>query len=174
MKEVLGSILPRLLPEGVHFLTVPHEGKSDLEQSIPRKLRAWRVPRTRFVIVRDNDGGDCRVLKQALINLCHRGGRPDSLVRIACQELESWFLGDLAAVDASGIVRGSRFSRLQNKRKYRETDQLDNAKEEFRRLVPNYRPIGASRVIAPHLSFDNSRSMSFQVLLSGVMRFARE
>ena len=50
MKELLDGLLPRLFP-GLNFLCVPHEGKQDLERSIPRKLRAWRVPGDRFVIV---------------------------------------------------------------------------------------------------------------------------
>ena len=44
------------------FQCVPHDGKDDLERSIPRKLRGWREPGVRFVIVRDNDRGDCIAL----------------------------------------------------------------------------------------------------------------
>ncbi len=54
MKHLLDALLPRLAP-GMDFLCVPHEGKNDLECSIPRKLMAWNEPGTRFVIVRDND-----------------------------------------------------------------------------------------------------------------------
>lgn len=43
MKELLEGLLPRLFP-GLPFLCIPHEGKRDLERSIPRKLRAWREP----------------------------------------------------------------------------------------------------------------------------------
>ena len=38
MKVLLDGILPRLLPEGVGFQTIPHAGKRDLELSLPRKL----------------------------------------------------------------------------------------------------------------------------------------
>jgi len=31
----------------------------------------------RFVVVRDNDGGDCRSLKGKLVSLCDQGGRPE-------------------------------------------------------------------------------------------------
>jgi len=48
MKVLLDSLLPRLFPN-LEFLCVPHEGKNDLERSIPRKLRAWREPGVRFV-----------------------------------------------------------------------------------------------------------------------------
>ena len=59
MKLFLDGLLPRLFP-GLQFLCIPHEGKSDLEKSISRKLRAWNVPGDRFVVVRDNDGAPCR------------------------------------------------------------------------------------------------------------------
>lgn len=65
MKVLLDGLLPRLFP-GLPFWCIAHEGKSDLELSIPRKLRAWREPGVRFVVIRDNDGGDCRGLKAAL------------------------------------------------------------------------------------------------------------
>ena len=97
MKTLLEGLLPRMVP-GTPFLCIPHEGKQDLEKSIPRKIGAWREPGVRFVIVRDNDGGDCRGLKQRLYDLCRGAGRPDSLVRIVCQELEAWYFGDPEAL----------------------------------------------------------------------------
>ena len=39
MKVLLDGLLPRLVP-GLQFLCVPHEGKSDLEKSVPKMLRA--------------------------------------------------------------------------------------------------------------------------------------
>jgi hypothetical protein len=97
IKEFLDIVLPKILSSGVTFMTVPHEGKQDLERSIPRKLRAWLEPNVRFVIVRDQDGTDCIRLKEKLYRQCVESGRPDTMVRIVCNELESWFLGDLPA-----------------------------------------------------------------------------
>ncbi|WP_161486040.1 hypothetical protein [Desulfotomaculum copahuensis] len=34
LKEFLEIFLPRILPPGVSFMAVPHEGKQDLEKSI--------------------------------------------------------------------------------------------------------------------------------------------
>ena len=89
MQVLLDGLLPRLFPD-LPFLWVPHEGKRDLELSIPRKLRAWREPGVRFAVIRDNDGGNCVQLKAALRQLCKAGSREDTLIRIACQELEAW------------------------------------------------------------------------------------
>lgn len=110
MQALLDGLLPRLFP-GMPFLCVPHDGKTDLERSIPRKLRGWREPGVRFAVVRDNDGKDCRTVKNALRERCRVAGRSDTLVRIACQELEAWYLGEPDALaDAFGraSLRNSR------------------------------------------------------------------
>ena len=88
-KYLLDIILPRLLPEDVEWKTIPHEGKSDLEKSIPRKLAAWKTPDTRFIVLHDQDSNDCQELKKRLQNLCSERDK-EVLVRIACRELEAW------------------------------------------------------------------------------------
>ena len=93
MKVLLEGLLPRIFPQ-LNFQCIHHEGKSDLEKSIPRKLRAWREPGVRFVVLRDNDGTDCVFLKQRLLKICSDAGGKDTLVRIVCEELEAWYLGE--------------------------------------------------------------------------------
>ena len=61
MEKLLNGLLPRIFPEwkeGVNFLLVTHEGKSDLRDSIPRKLKNWRIQGDRFVVLMDNDSKD--------------------------------------------------------------------------------------------------------------------
>ena len=89
-KVLLESLLPRILPNDVSFLCIPHEGKQDLEKSLPVKLRHWNVPNTWFVVIRDKDQSDCLTLKNHLKKICEDSGRPETLVRIAVHELESW------------------------------------------------------------------------------------
>ena len=164
--EVLEAILPRILPPEIAYRLVPHEGKQDLEKSIPRKLRAWRDPQVRFVVVRDQDSADCQEVKARLLDLCRSAGRPNTLVRIVCRELEAWFLGDLAAVEKA--YKNRRTARLQQKASYREPDRLNGAKRELKRLVPEYQPRSGARSIAPHLNLDANCSRSFQVFLRGI------
>ena len=97
MADLLDGLLPRLFP-ALRFQCVPHDGKQDLEKSIPRKLRAWREPGVRFVVARDQDSADCRQVKARLIELCRNGGRSDALVRVVCRELEAWYVGDPEAL----------------------------------------------------------------------------
>ena len=170
-KEALDRLLPRLLPENVSFRCIPHEGKQDLEKSIPVKLRCWTVPDTWFVVIRDKDQDDCVGLKQKLQTLCEDNGRPETLVRIAVHELESWFLGDLAAV--AKAYNSPSLGKRQNGKKYRNPDALANAQEELKKLVKGYQKMAGARAIAPHLSLEHNTSTSFQQLLSGLRTYLK-
>lgn len=112
MKELLEVLLPRIIPETITFKCIHHEGKQDLEKSIPRKLKAWKTA-GKFII-RDQDSGDCKEIKQQLKNLSNNSGRSDTLIRIVCHELESWFLGDLAAVEKAFDLKTGKLSKKQN------------------------------------------------------------
>ena len=133
MKVLLDIILPKILPEGVSFQTIPHEGKSELEKSIPIKLRAWNEPNVAFVIVHDQDSNNCIELKKKLVSLCSNSNRK-FLVRIPCHELEAWYWGDLEAVSKA---YDKDFTSLKNKKKYRNPDQSENPKQELKKLMPH-------------------------------------
>lgn len=170
MKVLLEGLLPRLFP-GLPFLCIPHEGKQDLEKSIPRKLRAWREPGARFCIVRDNDNADCRGVRQRLIELCGQGNRPDSLVRIACQELEAWYFGDPQAI-ARAYGRDELLG-IGGQAKYREPDSMVTPSRMLAELVPEFQKVSGARRLGRELGRIN-RSRSFQVLLAGIDRLATE
>ncbi len=167
MKELLKTILPRVLPEGVQYYLIKHEGKQDLEKSLPRKLKAITQD-ARFVVVRDQDSADCHEVKQRLCAICSSSGRADTVVRIACREMESWFLGDLQAVEKAYNIGG--LSRRQQQRKYRNPDGLNNAAQELRRLVPTYQKISGARAIGQHMDINNNCSVSFRVFIEGVYK----
>ena len=168
MKELLERLLPRVLPPASQFLIIKHEGKTDLERSIPRKLRAWKHPQDLFVILRDQDGADCIEIKHRLRMLCENGGRSGTLIRIVCNELESWFLGDLGAVGAAfGLPH---LADDQNKSKFRNPDNVGNAKEELKKLAGDYQPVSGARSIALHMDLEANRSRSFHCFLEGLRR----
>jgi len=169
MKVLLDVLLPQILPEDIGFLCIPHEGKQDLEKSIPRKLRAWQTPGSYFVIVLDKDHADCLELKKRLLNLCEQAGHSDTLVRIACHELESWFLGDLAAVEKAFNIK--KLAEQQKNRKYKTPDQLANASEEPAKLVKGYRKVSGAKKIAVNMTIAQNYSHSFNCFVSGVRRF---
>ena len=69
MKCFLDGLLPRILPAGIPFLTIPHEGKADLQKSLVAKLRGWNEPDVKFVVVQDQDSNDYKELKAKLLDL---------------------------------------------------------------------------------------------------------
>ena len=171
MRDLLNGLLPRLYPK-LDFLCLAHEGKSDLERSIPRKLRAWREPGVRFVILRDNDGGDCLLLKQRLMQSCRAAGRPDTIVRIVCQELEAWYLGEPDALaDAFGK---ESLRRIGGRARFRDPDAVQQPSDALRRLVPGFRKVKGAKSMADFLTRERNRSRSFQVLLCGLDKLSAE
>lgn len=169
-KELLDGILPRILPEGVTFKTIPHQGKSDLERSLKIKLRAWNEPDTAFVVVHDQDSSDCRQLKQRLTELCAGFGKR-VLIRIPCHELEAWYWGDLAAVSKA---YDKDLTALGRKKGYRIPDQIENPKRELRRYLPNMGQIDGARRIARHMDIAANTSHSFRVFTQGILALCNE
>lgn len=172
-EEMLKGLLPRLLPEQFHFRCVPFEGKQDMEKQLKGKLRGRRTPNTYFVVLRDKDNGDCRQIKHNLEKICKTANRPDVLIRIACHELESWYLGDLKAVEEGLGIHG--LSTKQNQGKFRNPDNLANPAQVFKGLTNNvYQKMSGSRSIGPRLSLENNRSHSFTVFISGIKKLIAE
>ena len=168
-KEMLMGLLPRLLPADVAVRYLVFQGKQDLEKSLVRRLRGWQLPESVFIVLRDQDAADCHEVKNRLRQLCDEAGRTDTLVRIACRELESFYLGDLAAVG-----QGLGLNRLKDKqagRKFRHPDALVHPAMELIRLTgKRYDKISGSRAIAPHLQIDCNKSHSFNVLVAGIRK----
>lgn len=172
--EVLvNTLAPKLLPADVRHRCLVFEGKQDLERGMVRRLRGYRNPDARFIVLRDQDAEDCRAVKERLQEKCREAGRPGALVRIVCHELESWYLADLAAVERGLGMRN--IQRKQNGAKYRSPDALPGPKHELQRLTDDqYHEIGGSRAIAPHLDVSNTRSRSFAVFVSGMLRIVAD
>ena len=171
MAALLNGLLPRVFP-GISFRCVPHEGKQDLERSIPRKLKAWRVPGVRFVVVRDKDAGECQVLKDRLQRLCAAAGREDTLVRIACQELEAWYLGEPDAL--ADVFANDRLRAIGRKARFRDPDAVEQPARALQRLVPEFQKVSGARRMAKHLTREANRSRSFQVMLRGIEKLVAD
>lgn len=167
MQVLLDGLLPRIMPD-LQFLCVPHEGKADLEKSIPRKLRGWREPGVRFVVVRDNDAGDCRALKRRLTDLCAKAGRADTLVRIACQELEAWYLGEPEALALA--YDDPSLATIGRQARFRDSDAVTHPSSAVGDLVPDFQKVSGARQMAQHLSVERNSSVSFRRFVDGVRR----
>lgn len=171
MANVLEIIVPKIITDpDVFFKVIVFEGKQDLEKQFVRRMKGWLNTDARFMIIRDKDSGDCMQIKENLLKLAQDIDKP-KLVRIICHELETFFIGDLQAVEQSQITK-KKVAQLQQKSKYRDPDSLANAKQEFKKICKEYQPIAGSRAISPYLDIDNNLSHSFNVLVSGIKTLA--
>lgn len=169
MAALLEGLLPRVFPGLVvkqHFLCVPHEGKTDLEKSLRIKLRAWHEPGVRFVVLRDNDSGDCRRLKSRLSALCAEADRADTLVRIVCQELEAWYIGDLQAL--ANAFDHPEVQAPAYVKKFANPDAIPKPSQEVQRLVPEFQKVSGAREMSQNLRPEHNRSASFNIFIAGL------
>ena len=169
-REMLEGVLPKILPENCFPRFLVFEGKQDLDKRLEKKVRGWNQPDSAFIVMRDKDRGDCYQIKRFLASVMQRARRPDALIRIACHELESFYLGDLAAVEQGLSISG--LARQQEKGKFRNPDNTANAAEELEKITgQKYQKIAGSRAIAPFLALDGTnRSNSFNILISGIQK----
>ncbi len=169
-KAMLDGLLPRILPVDLPYRCIPFEGKQDLEKQLVRKIRNYRNPGARFIIMRDQDAHpDCIALKTRLKALAVQAGHPDTMIRIVCRELESFYLADLTAVEQALGLRN--LARLQHGNKFRAPDRLVSPSRELEKLTHGrYQKVGGSRAIGPLLDIENRRSPSFRALVTGLRR----
>jgi hypothetical protein len=174
-KALLEVLLPRFLDPSITPRFVPFEGKQDLDKQLERKLRGYLNPHARFIVLRDQDSfADCGRLKDNLRVKCQAAGREAvTLVRIACHELEAFYLADLAAVEKALGLRG--LSQQQGIAKFRTPDTLGSPSQELALLTKKkYQKVGDSRRIGAYLEVENVRSASFKNLISGIRRWEQE
>jgi hypothetical protein len=174
MEQFLKEFLPRILPEGFvigqNCIIKPHNGKSDLQNKIPNTVRAYRnYPwPVRLLVIQDQDSSDCIQLKQQLTQLI-RANNPHIpfLVRIACRELENWYLGDLTAVEQ--VYPRSNASRYAHRAKFRNPDRLTGS-EEMRALSAEFTKTDCARRMGTIIDVQTNRSVSFGHLVTGLQR----
>jgi hypothetical protein len=165
-QDFLQSVLPRILPAHItpHFIVF--EGKQDLEKRLVLRMKHWLRPNSQFIVMRDQDSGDCKVIKTNLKRLCQVAGKPRAVVRIACRELETFFAGDWQAV-ATAYNRPALATHAR-KAKYRDPDLLGSPSVEIKKIIPTYQKREGARTISPHLDFERNTSHSFRVLIESI------
>ena len=170
MKVFLECLFPRIYPQlrpTEDYILVAHEGKDDLERSLTNKLPNWNVPGDYFIVIRDNDATDCKATKAKLINLVKSTGKTKFLIRLACEELEAWYLGDLVAVGLAYSKRNLA-KRNGNKAKLRNPDTVQKPSAKLAQMVPEFQKVQGARLIARHIDRSRNKSRSFHVLLEAI------
>lgn len=171
MEVFLRGLLPRLLPQEFvldeNCFIHSHEGKSDLVKSIPKKMRAYPHfhEEVRVLIIHDQDSNDCVKLKNSLKELCNDG--IPHLIRIACRELENWYLGDFRALES--VFPEIKADKFLRKAKYRKPDRLNGA-EELMQLTNRFAKIQTAREICKYINTESNNSTSFKHFIGGLQK----
>jgi hypothetical protein len=190
--EVLKLLVPKIVGEGVSFATHVFQGKPDLLKCLPFRLRGYAkwLPRDRRIVVLvDRDRDDCLELKAKLEKAAHDAGlrtrasasgslKLQVLNRIAIEELEAWYFGDVEAITAAypGVPKT-----LADKRGFRDPDAVRGGTWEALEGVlkrAGYYSVGmpkieAARNIGQHLQPDRNRSASFKAFCQGMREVIR-
>jgi hypothetical protein len=186
-EALLKTLLPKLLPAGADFDLVVFQGKKDLLANLSARLKAYRkwIPDDwRLVVLLDADREDCRALKQELEQIaCNAGfatktapdraGRFNVLNRIAVEEIEAWFFGDVPALVTAypGVSPN-----LGGKAAYRDPDAIRGGTwEALERVLKRAGHFSAglskiqlARTMSSHMDPSRNTSPSFQCFRSGL------
>jgi len=189
MNEALQNLLPKILGETITFDIHPYQGKFDLISKLPERLRAyksWLPPEHKIVVLVDEDREDCKLLKEKLETIAIDAGFSTKksvspgrqfqvLTRIAIEELEAWFFGDVQALNKAypGVSPN-----LGNQAKYRDPDAITGGTWEALEKVlqragyhkGGLEKIKAAREISLHMNLSNNRSKSFQTFYDGLLK----
>ncbi|GHC41205.1 DUF4276 family protein [Roseibacillus persicicus] len=174
MRATLVALFTRYYPslvEGIHWQIIAFQGKADLEKNFPHKMRSWSYLSPHFIILRDNDGADCTVLKERLRERARTTGKPYH-IRLVCQELEAWLLGDMEAIQQA--YPHSRATNHTNTARFRNPDSLGNPSEELAKITGVSSKTAKAHAIAPHLDSSRIQSHSFQVFWKTIAHFFPE
>ena len=161
-------------------------GKSDLLSQLPDRLNGyahWLPTDWRIVILLDEDRQDCMRLKRKVEKMARDAGLEPKrrgqaaafqvLTRFAIEELEAWYLGDVAALCAAypGFP-----GTLHKRAAFRNADAI--AGGTWERLEQVLQRIGyhegglakiqLARDVTPHMDPAENRSRSFQVFRDGL------
>ena len=184
-EAALTAILPKILADNVSFHFHVFEGKRDLLKQLPLRLRGyrpWLPADSRIFVLIDEDRQDCQKLKAQLEQAAREAGfltksHPNSkgdfriVNRLAVEELEAWFFGDVEALRTAYPRVSKTFHR---RAKYRDPDAITGGTwEALERLLkqnyPNFLPKRVvAQNIAPHMEPSRNRSRSFQVFVEGL------
>lgn len=176
-EAALDIMLPKLLGKAHTYRILNFGNKQTLLEELPIRLKAyahWIPPDYRIIVLIDEDRQDCFKLKARLIQAAREAGLQDRVLsRIAVEELEAWWFGDLEALRT---VYPRLPKTLDKRSPYRDPDDIaggtwEALDRELKRAGYKeglYSKTVAARNIAPHLDFERNRSRSFQVFYHGI------
>ena len=186
-EEALKHLLPRLIGERAQWKLINLGSKYKLLKALPQRLAAYRQrisrgENLRIVVLVDRDNDDCETLKRRIEEAARSAelatksvpdtdGRFLVVNRIVIEELESWFIGDPAALRkafSSLPVIDATTGIFRNPDNGGSWEALHRFLKKHGVYKSSYPKIDAARRIAPKLNVQANRSHSFQVFVRGV------
>ncbi|WP_078859967.1 DUF4276 family protein [Streptomyces rubellomurinus] len=181
--QKLAPIIAPGVQQGRDYELRVFQGKDDLLRKLPQRLSgygSWAAAgNIRFLILVDRDDDDCLALKSRLNEMVSKvdglsmlvGAEPAAgghvKVRIACEEIEAWMLGDPDALRAAYPRLPKAF---EKKSQYREPDSIKGGTwERLEKLLQDYgyfpgglRKMELARAVGPLMQPDINGSSSFR------------
>ncbi|MFH7030108.1 MAG: DUF4276 family protein [Heteroscytonema crispum UTEX LB 1556] len=174
----LNIIVPKIVGSNHTFTIHNFQNKDRLLKRLPERMQSYAkfVPDDwRIVILVDQDRNECDVLKKQLCDASSVVTKQKGnivLHRIAIEELESWFMGDVPAIR----VEYERIpASLSQKARFRNPDGIKGGTwEQLDQILKKYgyetglQKIDFAQKVAPHMNIENNQSKSFQVFRDGL------
>lgn len=186
-EEALRHLLPKVLQGHGHAKVINLGSKHKLLKVLPSRLAAYRQriesgEQLRIVVLVDRDDDDCEELKSNLELMARNAGLPTKtapdtegrfliLNRIVVEELESWFIGDPAALRKAftSLPRIEQTSGIfRNPDNGGSWEALHRFLKKHGIYKSSFPKIDAARRIAPHMDIATNQSKSFQVFIRGI------
>lgn len=182
----LQQFLPKVLPAKTTWNPVVFQGKPDLLDKLAARLqgyRMWMPEDWRIVVLIDEDRQNCVALKSRLEAAAQaakfptksrpRGDRFVVLNRIAVEELEAWFFGDIPAL---AVAYPGVSPNLGQHAAYRDVDAIAGGTwEALERVLQRAGYFGGglpkievAREIARHMDASRNTSRSFRQFTTGL------
>ncbi len=178
----LEGLLPGLLPDGVSWRIINMQCKSKLLALLPQRLAGYSNMLKagmdkRVVILIDRDDEDCKKLKKQLEKIAKDAGlatkkhplkgRWQVVTRIACEELEAWFLGDPEAICQAypkipaGYITGQKY-RAPDEIKGGTWEAAEHLLQKHGYFKGGLGKISFAQTVSPLLDESRSHSPSFK------------
>jgi hypothetical protein len=173
IKYVLEEIIYKLNLVENQFRIYPHQGKNDLITALKKTLPSIsRIPDSKILITIDQDKNDCILLKNEIQQIIELQCVCDFKIRIICRELESWYLGDMNAIE--NAFPRFKSENYKNKSYYRNVDKIFSPNLEVLKIIPEYKQykrlpkIEVAKRISPFLELEGNKSSSFNNTIKAI------
>ena len=186
-EAALRNLVPKLAGENISYNIHVFQGKQDLLIKLPKRLRGyhpWLPENWNIIVLVDKDQDECVELKKRLEEIANRegfrtrsntnsDGKYQVINRLAIEELEAWFFGDVNAIKLA-YPKIPAF--LDKNKNFRNPDGIHNTSEALGRILKRYGyyrgglpKIEVAKRISINMDPDRNNSKSFQVFRNALI-----